>query len=166
MMVGYPGSGKTTTSRIIRDLTHGVHLWADHERHELFGHPTYQRDESDILYDRLNSRTGQLLSAGTSVVFDTSFNYRKDRDRLREIAHQHGAEARTVWLNTPVEIARLRAVAEQHAVDNEYLHTMSLDDFNRLATCLEIPGSDEATIVLDGTKITPAYVADKLGIES
>jgi predicted kinase len=59
-MVGYPGSGKTTASRFICELTGAEHIWADQERKVMFGE-IYDQSQSDELYEKLNERTFQLV---------------------------------------------------------------------------------------------------------
>ena len=164
LLVGYPGSGKTTTSRVIHELTGAAHIWADRERQRLFGNPTHSQQESDELYARLNERTGQLLAAGTSVVFDTNFSFRKDRDYLRQIASRAGARTVLLWLHVAPELARDRATHHTHASDNGYDNTMSGTTFERIVSHLEPPTDDELPITLDGTQITPQYVAAQLGL--
>jgi len=86
LLIGYPGAGKTTISKLIASTTGATHLWADVERHKLFGKPTHSQAESLKLYDYLNQEAEKLLAAGHSVVFDTNFNFHDDRQKLREIA--------------------------------------------------------------------------------
>ena len=80
LMLGYPGAGKTTTSKVIHALSGAVHLWADQIRRERFGAPTYSHEENLELYDYLNELTSELLRTGQSVIFDTNFNFYKDRE--------------------------------------------------------------------------------------
>lgn len=164
VMVGYPGAGKTTASRLICDLTGAVHIWADHERKKVFGRPTHHQTESLELYRRLNAETEKLLQEGKSVVFDTSFNHRKDRDYMRQLAGATGAHVVIVWVRTPKELAKARALHMDHARDNKYPHTMSGDQFDRLAGNLETPQPDENPVELDGTRLTPEYVRHQLGL--
>src|ERR1700722_5772312 len=110
LLVGYPGAGKTTVSKIIVEATGAVHLWADVERQKRFGQATHSQQESEQLYDELNARAEQLLAEGKSVVFDTNFNFRGDRQKLREIAGRHGAETFVVWITLPEEVAKARSV--------------------------------------------------------
>src|SRR5579875_2886454 len=97
LFVGYPGAGKTTVARLIAAKTGAVHLWADQERQVMFGKPELSSEEISDFYKTLNQRTGDLLASGQSVIFDTNFNYRRDRDYLRQLAADQGADTVIIW---------------------------------------------------------------------
>lgn len=153
LFVGYPGAGKTTVAKLIHRTTGAVHVWADHERRDLFQTVTHTPEESVELYARLNQRTEQLLKAGKSVIFDTNFNYRRDRDYLRQIATRHGAETVVIWMTTPKSVARERATHDLHREQNRYHQTMSASEFEKLSDHLESPDEDENFIKIDGTEL-------------
>jgi predicted kinase len=157
-MMGYPGSGKTIASKIIAKNTNAVHLWADHIRREKIGEPTYSISENRSLYSELNEKTAELLKQGISVVFDTNFNFYKDRQRLRKIAAQYSATCQLIWVQTPKKLAKTRAVDEAHLHQSRILGAMPEAQFSRLAKNLEPPQESESFIALDGTKLTPAYI--------
>lgn len=163
LMLGYPGSGKTTTSKIIHELTGAVHLWADHIRREIYGQPTYSHQENLELYSHMNDMTAELLAAGNSVVFDTNFNFYKDREHLREIARSHGAEAKLIWVTTPKDIARERATKDAHKQHTRVLGDMPHEAFERMSNNLQPPREGEDHIKVDGTKVTPDYIKQLLG---
>jgi predicted kinase len=102
LMVGYPGSGKTTTAQLIHKLTGAEHLWADRERRQRFG-SVYNPEDSDELYTELNDQAKQLLESGKSVIYDTNFNYFRDREALRQTADQASANTKLLWLTLPQE---------------------------------------------------------------
>lgn len=157
LMVGYPGAGKTTVAKIIADRTGAVHLWADAERHKLFSEPTHSHEESTELYDKLNTEAAYLLAKEKSVVFDTNFNFMADREKLSDIGKDQGAKTIIIWLTTPVEVAKQRAI---HAKDtrNGYANHMTEEQFDTIVSKLEPPIKDEKIIKIDGTKLDAEIV--------
>ena len=164
LFVGAPGAGKTTVAKLIHEATGAVHLWADHERQGMFDSVTHSKEESDLLYEHLNQRTEQLLAAGTSVIFDTNFNYHKDREYVRELAARHDAKTIIIWMQTPVALARERALHSDHRDRNKYEATMEAAEFDRLIDHLEPPTDNEDFIIVDGSNIDTTAVKRQLGI--
>lgn len=162
LMLGYPGSGKTTTAKVIHELTGAVHLWADKIRKERYLKPTHAHKENLELYAHLNEVAGELLATGQDVIFDTNFNFYKDRQHLREIATEHSAITRLIWVVTPKAIARDRATK---TVRYPYEETFPEDRFERISSNLEPPHDNEPYVEIDGTRVTPAYIREKLGLE-
>jgi len=162
LLLGYPGSGKTTASKVIHELTGAVHLWADHIRRERFGTPTYSHKENIALYKHLNELTAELLAAENSVIFDTNFNFYKDRERLRRVAAAHDAKAILIWVRVPKHVAKERATKNAHTQETRVLGDMPVGEFERMSRNLQPPVKGEPYIELDGTRITHAYVQEKL----
>lgn len=162
LMMGRPGAGKTTAAQVICDITGSTHLWTAKIRVERYGRPSFKHSENIAIYDHMNRMADELLAAGNDVVFDTSFNYYADRQKLRKIADEHEANTVVVWVQTPKDLARDRATKDAHLHDTRILGDMSEADFERLAEKLEKPQPGETVIELDGTKITREHVAAKL----
>lgn len=152
IFVGYPGAGKTSIAKLIAERTGAVHIWSDIERHKMFEHPTHSEEESQELYNHLNKRAAELLAAGCSVVFDTNFNFYDDRQKMRDIAATAGADCLLIWIDTPVEVARQRAVGVGE-MRNGYHMKMSQEHFDELAAKLEPPVENEKAIKIDGAKL-------------
>lgn len=161
-MVGIPGAGKTSAATIIAEITGAVHIWADHERRTIHSQPTYSQQENDELYHRLNSRANELLGSNHSVVFDTAFNHYSDRQKLRKIAEGNDATTIIVWVQAPKDIAKTRAQNVHEHKHTRVLGNMSDEHFGSLSEKLEEPRSDECTVILDGTKLSPDYITQEL----
>ena len=166
LMVGYPGSGKTTTAKIIHDITGAVHLWADHERNRRFPNPTHGHKENLALYAQLNEETRQLLASGKSVIFDTNFNFYKDRERLRRIAAKAGARTVVVWLTTDKSLAHDRAVNHPSPDESRVWGNMPEADFKRISGNLEPPKPEERPITLVGQGLTREMVEQALATQA
>lgn len=164
LFVGYPGSGKTTVAQIICAATGAVHLWADRERQDMFVEPTHDLTESQKLYRHLNSKTDKLLRQGKSVVFDTNFNFYKDREHMRRIAKGAGADIKLIWIQTPKELAKHRAVNDSHDKPTRLYGNMSEAVFERIAGHLEPPRPEELPIIFVGEKLQKTEVIHKLNL--
>ncbi|HSX32592.1 MAG TPA: ATP-binding protein [Candidatus Saccharimonadales bacterium] len=154
LMVGYPGSGKTTAARFISELTGAVHIWADQERNKRFAPPTYSNAENVKLYAALNTEAADLLAQGRSVVFDTNFNFKKDRDKLRAVASKTGAQTVVIWVTTAKDLARERATKQSHGQETRVWGNMPVDRFNHIAGNLQPPGPSEHPIKIEGVDLT------------
>ncbi len=147
LFVGYPGAGKTTVAQAVCELVDAEHIWADKERRQMFG-DHYDISQSTELYKHLNYETEAFLKAGRSVVFDTNFNFKRDRQHLTAIAKEQGAQSKLIWLITPIELAKQRAVGHRQFID------MTPEEFDYTASKLEPPTDDENPIKLDGSNIS------------
>lgn len=163
LFIGYPGAGKTTVAKLVAQASGGTHLWADHERLRLFKKPTHSETESQELYQRLNAAASYLLEQGKSVIFDTNFNFAADRQHLRQLARDKGAETVVIWVATPENTAQQRAVHDNN-LRNGYMTKMNVKQFNTIVAKLEPPTRDEKVIKIDGTKLDGPALMEQLGL--
>lgn len=163
LMLGYPGAGKTTTAKALQKLTGAIHISSDKFRIDMFNSPLFSQDEHDKLYTTLDFQTEQLLSEGKSVIYDANLNRHQHRQDKYDICKRTNAQARLVWVQTPKEIAKKRAIdsSRSHLVPRTETASQM---FDRIANIIEEPGADEPYVVIDGTKVTPKHIAKTLGL--
>jgi len=162
LMFGYPGAGKTTVAQLVAKITGATHLSSDTLRIELFPDPTYSQAEHDAVYAELNKRTEELLQAGKSVIYDANLNRYDHRAEKYDMCERTGARPIVLWIQTPRELARNRAVMRGHhhlVPKDETFETM----FDRVTSVIEEPRADEPVRALDGTKVDEPSVAAVLG---
>lgn len=161
LMLGYPGAGKSTASRLIAKLTGATHLMSDAIRLEMFAQPTFSKDEHTALYNEIDRRTELLLTSGKSVIYDANLNRYQHRQEKYEICKRVGALPLLVWVQTDISIAKQRAMAvdRKHLVPpGEKPETM----FERIVSILEEPLPGEPTVELSGVDITEATLKEAL----
>ena len=162
LMLGYPGAGKTTAAKLIAKQRHALHIWADDHRRTHYPEPHYNEEENQKLYLKLNSQAEMALKSGQSVVYDTAFNHYADRKKLRSIAKEAGADTTLIWVQTPLDISKHRALNADLHTETRILGSMTGQNFGRLSDKLEEPRESENTITLDGTKLSESYIEQKL----
>jgi predicted kinase len=154
LMLGYPGAGKTTVAKMVAEQTRAVHLSSDLLRFAIFGEPTFSQEEHDTLYRTLDYMTELLLSHNVSVIYDANLNRFSHRQEKYDICQKTGAEAVLLWLKTPRELSKERAIHEDRshfAPQDETLDTM----FERITGVFEPATEAEHPIIIDGTNVTP-----------
>ena len=153
LMVGLPGSGKTTRANDAElALTErALRLTPDHWQISLFGNSIgdFQRrpgGERWVLEGRLISVALQALRLGTSVVLDFGLWSRDERSALRFLARSVGASCRVVYL--PVDKAtQFARILHRQATSPEETFAMSEADIDVWREQFQPPDAAE----LDGT---------------
>lgn len=163
-MMGLPGAGKTTAAKVIEEMTGAIRLTSDEARVMIWDSPEFTEGEHRQLYEYLDDQTIHLLEVGKSVIYDANLNRLEHRQEKYRLAQKLGVEVKLVWVRIPLEIAKNRRIEDAH---HHHLVTKNEDPesmFERIAGVIEEPQKDEPCIKLDGTKIKPAYVREKLHI--
>ncbi|WHH58644.1 AAA family ATPase [Petroclostridium sp. X23] len=81
MMIGIPGSGKSTFAEEIKRKENGVIVSSDQLREELFGTVWEFRKNAD-LFSEMFSKSHMYLNQGKSVVFDATNIRRSERKSI------------------------------------------------------------------------------------
>ncbi len=156
LMVGLPGSGKTTLSRVLTD--HGfVRLCPDEEmyrRHGVYGvdfpRGTFPTLEKPVLED-VAAELREQLKAGHDVVVDHGFWTPEDRARWRAIAIDTVAVPVLVYLAVSHDElwARVSKRNDFHKGDPNSIY-FSESDLKRYRARFIPPQADESHILYEG----------------
>jgi predicted kinase len=161
MMLGIPGSGKTSVSEYIADTTKAVHISSDQFRKHMFDSPDNITEiEHDQIYSMLDYIASQILKSGKSVIYDANLNRHVHRQEKYEICDKIGAEPKLIWVKTDEKVARLRAT-EQADLHPEHrpFGNMRIETFKRLCKQMEEPKQDEEAAVINGNDINQEEIA-------
>jgi predicted kinase len=150
IVCGISFAGKSYLGNAIAERFGYRQVDVDDVKHRLFGpacrDDVLARGDWDEVYAEADRLIERFLSEGDTVV-DASRNFRRsERRRAREIADRQAAGFVTIFIDTPVEIAR------QRLIDNR-LHKSRRDvsdaDFDAIASQFDPPGPDESPFVFN-----------------
>lgn len=157
LLMGLPGSGKTTLGKVLEELGQAVYLSSDEYRLSLFKKPCFSQEEHDMLYAMLDHNVEHLLRSRHDVIYDANLNRLHHREEKYRLAEKYDADFRLWYVTVPENTARERRISEQDPrliPEGETPERM----FERISKLIEVPGKDEPVTVVDGTKITKDYI--------
>lgn len=143
VLVGLPGSGKSTFAKTFFDLKYSV-VSSDKIRKDLAGSLREAHEQQMKPWDVFYKDIGDRLRMDVDVVADATFLTRKHRDRAREVADKHKAIRHLVLFKNWMT-ANLRNNVRDQAT---HVPRAVMDDMLNLyyQTLAEIVQEDYATI--------------------
>ncbi|WP_244483538.1 ATP-binding protein [Mesorhizobium sp. 1M-11] len=128
LMVGLPGSGKTTRAKEMEEALPAIRLTPDEWHLRLFGQDI-EHPQHDMRHDTIEALLWELaeriLTQGVDVILDFGFWSRFERDDFRRRAAQLGASTVVHYLPTRMEeiLSRLatRNAADTFRVSDEMI---------------------------------------------
>ena len=145
LMVGLPGSGKTTEARRIAAETGAIRFTPDDWHLALFGDdladPDHDRRHT-VIEDLIWTLANDLLRRGLDVILDFGLWSRAERDLYRERGRQAGANVVTHFLDPPLA-ALLERVAARNALRGDPGFQISADHLVIWSARFEPRGPDE-----------------------
>ena len=153
-LYGYPGSGKTYFARQFCEQVQAAHVQDDRIRYELFEQPRYDKQENDVITQLMDYMTGEFLSAGISVVYDTNAMRLSQRHALREMARKHHAQPLLTWLQVDPDSSFARTTKrDRRRSDDKYAAAIDRNAFNALAGRMQNPQTNEDYVVISGKHV-------------
>ena len=152
LLVGIPGSGKTTyAEKYIKEHPNTIHLSSDLIRKELWGSEATQGDNNEV-FSLMQSRAIEALNNGQSVIYDATNITRKDRSYIIALCPKFvKIECHIIW--APIETCIERDAARERTVGKEVIDRM----LKRFQAVYYDEGIDEIKIILPESFDIGAY---------
>lgn len=150
---GFPGSGKTYFSERLSKRNSFMHLSSDRVRLMMFENPKYTKEEHRLVFRFMDYLAKEFLQHGVSVIYDANFNFRENRQRIRNLAKKVGAGYSLVWIKTDENKALKRTEKRALIKDSkkkQIYRPISKKNFEDLKNEMEMPTKSESFIEIDG----------------
>lgn len=122
MLVGIPGSGKSTHAKSLSRNKNAIHLSSDNIRAELYGDESIQGNPSEV-FEIMHKRTLEALANGDNVIYDATNITRKDRASIMsKIPKYVKTECHIVW--APIETCVERDSKRERSVGKDVIDKM------------------------------------------
>ena len=150
LMVGLPGSGKTTRAIQLEKECHAVRFTPDEWHLKLFGNdfngqwPDAVHDSRHAAIEQLMWETGKkLLALDIDVILDYGFWAREERDALREQAAKLGADFRIHYMECAPDVLWQRLQKRNQTTADGKVFYISKENLDVWLTVCEPPQPDE-----------------------
>jgi predicted kinase len=150
ILCGIPFSGKTTLSKELEKTLGFKRVDLDEVKFELFGSDVkdsgINQEGWDKIYQEMYKLIEESLVKGQTVLHDTGNFTKHERDLVKNIASKLGIEAITIFVNTPVAVARERLL-QNRRINHRF--DVTDEDFESTVNEMEQPAESEKHIVYE-----------------
>lgn len=153
LMIGLPGSGKTTRAKELEIESHALRLTPDEWQQHLFGH-----DIGDEAHDERHTKIEQLmwsvaarvLQLGGDVILDFGCWARSEREEFRQRAYELGADFKLHFMDVSLEELWRRLARRNKAAGEGAVFYVSEEDLKLWASLFEAPTEEELSRYTNG----------------
>lgn len=153
MMMGLPGSGKTTLARQIECEQKALLLEADAWMAQIVREP-FDFDRLNAVHRVQFDIARRVLVLGLNIVLDSGFFLRSHRDAGRQVAEEANADTRLIFLDPPLEELVRRLEARNKALPPNTFY-ITRGHLERCISWLERPDEDEQVSLYPETGSDP-----------
>lgn len=147
ILVGAPGSGKSTWADNFMIGKSDVDLWSTDRARGLFGKDENDQSVSSKAFNYVESRVNESLKIGRNVIVDATSMYPKARKRWIEVAKKFGAKPIAIVLDASKELLmernKTRGEAGGRVVPENVIDMM----LGKYVTPTHEEGFDEITVI-------------------
>lgn len=148
MLYGFPGAGKTYFARQLCEHLQAAHIQGDRIRGELFEKPQYDKEENQVVSQLMDYMTGEFLTAGISVVYDTNALRLGQRRALRDLARKSRAQTLLIWFQIDHESAMARtSKRDRRRSDDKFAMPMDKTVFDRIVAGMQNPQNEDYIVI-------------------
>ena len=108
VLVGAPGTGKSTLARRLAPALRAEVVQTDLVRKQLFSEPRYTGGEHAAVYGWCHNLLRTILRVGHRAIFDATNLEERHRRRLYEMAEECGARLLVVWATCAPAVVQAR----------------------------------------------------------
>lgn len=119
MLVGAPGTGKSTLAHTLSRALGLEVVETDRVRKLLFAEPRYTGGEHAAVYGWCHNLIRTCLATGHSILFDATNLEERNRRRLYQIADTFQARVLLVWTACPARVVQQRLLKRAEHPDPE-----------------------------------------------
>lgn len=146
MMVGLPGSGKTTAAKKLEQEHKALRLTPDEWQYFLFGHDINER-EHDARHTKIEELMWEIavkvLQSGCDVILDFGFWTKSERDAFRQKAHALGADSKIHYMDVPNDVLWERLNARNQSAGENAVFYVGRKEFEEWSGLFEMPTKEE-----------------------
>ncbi len=148
LLYGFPGAGKTYFARQLCEHLQAAHIQGDRIRGELFDNPQYDKEENQVVTQLMDYMSGEFLSAGISVVYDTNALRLSQRRALRELARKGHAQTLLIWFQIDHESAIARiSKRDRRRSDDKFAMPIDKATFERMVGGMQNPQNEDYIVI-------------------
>lgn len=167
ILCGIPFSGKSTLANELSKRFGFTRIDLDEVKLDLLGKDIkdelISQDRWDRIYQLMYRKIEEALKEGKTVIHDTGNFTKYERSLIRNIADKAGIEYHTIFVYTPINIARQRWLENKKTNKRFYISEKSFQD---AVAEMEPPGEDENSITYDTSEPLDQWIAKNLTVRS
>ena len=146
MMVGLPGSGKTTEAKKLEQKFNALRLTPDEWQLFLFGHDINEQ-EHDARHTKIEELMWKVavkvLKSGCDVILDFGFWTKSERDEFRRKARSFGADSKIHYMNVPDDVIWERLSVRNQSAGKNAVFYVGRKEFDEWSALFEAPAEEE-----------------------